>query len=69
MSINICPCDNNFCQEKQLRFIAWQRIIAQSDGVGFRINPDTLSGCPNTKCPRYRRSVILEIINHYDDER
>lgn len=66
MSVINCPFDGDFCQQKQSRFDSWQRVIIQTDGMAFQINPDMFADCPieseeerKKNCTRYQRYLFI----------
>ncbi|MBR4507221.1 MAG: hypothetical protein IKP24_01670 [Alphaproteobacteria bacterium] len=74
MSATNCPYDGDFCQKKDAKFNAWQKVVIQSDGMVFKINPDMFAGCAIDSeeerkkiCDRYQR--YLFITNNIKHER
>ena len=66
MSNTNCHFDGDRCAKKQARFDAWQRVVLQTDGIVFQINPGMFSECPiendnerQTACERYRRYLFV----------
>lgn len=66
MSINTCPYDGNRCQKMESRFYAWQKVVLQTEGIVFQINPDMFAGCAidseeerKKTCERYQRYLFI----------
>ena len=66
MSAINCPFDGDFCQRKQHRFNAWQKVIIQNDSMVFQLNPDMFADCAISSveerekiCERYKRYLFV----------